>query len=352
MLHVFRATLSVLAVAAAGSLAPSSAHAQAPAPMQGGWSTGPQVWQVGTPPPMQYAPPSSSSSQSATDLEVGTLYGVAAGYGVGTGIWLDAELKIDDPGLKFLAPAILGVAAPVGVFFLDRPRMPRGMPAAIAAGMALGAGEGIGIASYQFVRSGADSEWGFRGFARSVFFGSTVGAGLGYVAAITMEPSPKTSILLGSSVMWGTIAGSMFGYGASAAGSDFGEANDSASLGGLIGYNAGLLGAAAVSTVWIPSYTTLTWMWIGFGAGVGVSTPIYLFYAGGDHDVRRGLIFQGTAGMLGLAAGGIFSLDAKDFGSSNGGIFGSNPTAPVRVTGGGFMPVPGGMGFQVSGILF
>ena len=67
----------------------------------------------------------------------------------------------------------MGLAAPVGVFFLDRPRMPRGMPAAIAAGMAIGAGEGVGIASYQFVHSKSDDEWGFRGFARSVFIGST-----------------------------------------------------------------------------------------------------------------------------------------------------------------------------------
>src|SRR5206468_1830477 len=117
-----------------------------------------------------YAPP--GASQPAGDLEVGTLYGMAIGYGVGTGVWLDAELSIDDPGLRFLPPSILGLAAPVGVFFLNRPTMPRGMPAAIAGGMAIGAGEGIGISSLQFVHAGADSAWGFRGFARSVFIGS------------------------------------------------------------------------------------------------------------------------------------------------------------------------------------
>src|SRR6185369_659310 len=185
------------------------------------------------------------------------------------------------------------------------------------------------------------------------FLGSTIGTAAGYVTAVAMEPSPKTSLLLGSSVAWGTVVGSMFGYGGSAAGSDFGEANDSASLGGLIGYNVGLAGAAALSTVWVSSYYSLQWMWIGFGAGAAVSLPVFLLYAGGDHDARRGLIFMGTASTLGLAAGGIFTMDSRDSAQSSGtGLFGANRNAPVQVTGAGFMPVPGGMGVQISGLLF
>jgi hypothetical protein len=327
------------------------AHAQ-PQPAQGGYSTqsnwqwSPQ--QPGYPPAAQPA-----SSQDATDLELGILYATAVGYGVGTGIWLDAELSIDDPGLKFLAPAILGVGAPAGVFLLNRPRMPRRMPAAIAAGMAIGAGEGAGLASYQFVHASEQDAWGFRGFARGVFIGSTGGAALGYLTAVTMEPSPKTSLLLGSGVAWGTVIGSMFGYGGSAAGSSFGDANDSASLGGLIGYNAGLVGAAAISTVWVPTYYSLEWMWLGFGAGAAVSLPVFLLYAGGDHDARRGLIFMGTASTLGLAAGAIFTMDSHEIGQSNGpGLFGQNRTLPFEITGAGVMPVRGGVGFQLSGLLF
>ena len=300
--------------------------------------------------PSAYAAPPPVST--ATDLEVGTLYGFSAGYGVGVGIWLDAELSIDDPGLKFMAPAILGVAAPVGVFFLDRPRMPRGMPAAIAAGMAIGAGEGAGIASYQFVHSDAADAWGFRAFARSVFLGSTVGTLGGYLTAVTMEPSPKTSLLLGSTAVWGTVVGSMFGYGGSKAGSEFGDANDSAALGGLVGYNVGLVGAAALSTMWVPTYPSLTWMWIGFGAGAGVSLPVFLFYAGGDHDARRGLIFMGTAATLGLVAGAVFTVDSKELGQSSGPGHLADRPAWVQITAGGLMPVPGGIGFQLSGLLF
>jgi hypothetical protein len=203
------------------------------------------------------------------------------------------------------------------------------------------------------VHASEKDAWGFKGFARSVFIGSIGGAVLGYATAVAMEPSPKTSLLLGSSAAWGAVVGSMFGYGGSAAGSDFGDANDSASLGGLIGYNVGLAGAAALSTVWVPSYYSLQWMWIGFGAGAAVSLPVFLLYAGGDHDARRGLIFMGTASMLGLGAGGILTMDSKDSAQSTGsGLFGESERSPVRVTSAGFMPVPGGMGIQVSGLLF
>jgi hypothetical protein len=103
---------------------------------------------------------------------------------------------------------------------------------------------------------------------------------------------------------------------------------------------------------WVPSYTSLSWMWIGFGAGAAVSAPVYLFYLGGDHDPRRGLIFQGTAATLGLVAGAIFTMDSRDVASTSpSGLAAAGPAA-FQVTGGGLMPVPGGMGFTVSGLFF
>ncbi|MET0592894.1 MAG: hypothetical protein ABW133_09355, partial [Polyangiaceae bacterium] len=163
MSRASRSLVSLCALAAAVlAFAPSNAPAQQQQwgaggnwqpggqPAGGSWQTGPGWSPVPSQPPPYY-PPSSRSSEPASAVEIGSLYGFSAAYGVGTGIWLDAELGIEDPGMRFLPPVILGLAAPVGVFFLDRPRMPRGMPAAIAVGMAIGAGEGVGIASYQYV---------------------------------------------------------------------------------------------------------------------------------------------------------------------------------------------------------
>jgi hypothetical protein len=145
----------------------------------------------------------------------------------------------------------------------------------------------------------------------------------------------------------------MFGYGGSEAFSEFGAANDAMSTGGLVGYNVGLAGAAALSTIWVPTYESLGWMWIGAAAGSAAALPVFLFYAGGDHDPRRGLIIMGTTATLGLIAGGVFTSDSKEFGKNdNRDLFGSTPTSPIQLTGGGLMPVPGGMGLQLSGILF
>jgi hypothetical protein len=341
----YRSTLSLAVGASLALLAARDASAQTGPSIT--WSPGQAAPSATTSAPSYgYAP----TSQSATDIELGTLYALSAGWGVGTGIWIDAETGLEDPGIQFLPPAILGVAAPVGVFFLNRPTMPRGMPAAIAAGMAIGAGEGAGIASYQFVRAKEESQWGFKGLARSVFIGSTVGTAAGFATGYYMEPSPRQSLLLGSGALWGTVLGTAFGYGASAAQSDWGDANDSASLGGLVGYNVVVVGAAALSMVWVPTYQSLAWMWAGFGLGTAVSLPVYLFYAGGDHDPRRGLIFQATAATLGLAAGALFTIDSRDVGVASERSFASSET--LQITSLGLMPVRGGFGFQVSGVLF
>ncbi len=336
-----------------------TATGMASAQVQGGYGVG-QGGQWGPPGPGYggyggygaYGP-SAYTAPRATDVEMGFLYGFSAAYGVGTGIWLDAELGIEDPGIRLILPGVLGVGAPVGIYLADQ-QLPftRGQAAAVATGMAIGAGQGIGIASYQFVTADAEDVWSFKGFSRSVFVGSTLGAAAGYAAAVTMEPSPRTSLLLGSSVVWGTAIGSMFGYGATNPDRGWGESNDGAALGGLIGYNAGLVGAAAISSVWVPTYKSLVWMWSGFGIGTGASSVVYLFYAGSDHSPRRGLIFQGTAATLGLAAGAALTFnDTSDIAENDVPWQNAKPNS-VFITGGGPMPVPGGMGLQLSGILF
>jgi len=341
--------------------------AQAPAPAPGGWQTAPQQmppqqpygWSPASPPPYPAANYGAASysapSAAASDGELGTLYGASVLYGVWTGIWIDSMLGLDDPGIQFLPPAVLGVAAPVAVYFLNRPRMPRGAPAAISAGMAIGTGEGLIIAGYQSATAKEGDAMSFKGVATAVFVGSTIGTVGGYVTAATMEPSPRTSILAVSGAGWGTIVGSMFGYGSSTASSDWSSANDGTFLGGLIGYNVGAVGSLALSTVWVPTYKSLAWMWVGFGAGLVASLPVYLFYAGSDHDARRGLIFQGTAATLGLVAGAVFTSDSKEFGandSASPSLAKVEKHSPVEITGGGLLPVRSGFGLQISGTIF
>ena len=350
MISIRRVSSAAAGLALFALAAPASAQAG------GAWSwnngTGPQGTTWGAPPmqpgtPMQSAPPSNQSS----DLEIGSLYVTAAAYGAGTGVWIDAEAGVSDPGFKFIAPAVLGVAAPIGVYFLDHPAMPRGIPAAISAGLTIGAGEGLGIWSYQFVTSKSEDSWGFTGLARSMFIGSTIGGIGGAVVGFTQEPSPKTSLLLGSSVIWGAGIGSMFGLGLSSVDANgdggWGVRNDATSLGGLVGYNVGLVAAAGASAVWVPTYKQLAWMWMGAGAGFALTTPVYLFYIGSDHDWHHGFVVQGIGTTLGIAAGAAFTWNDKD------DIAGADPKKRfAQITAVGMMPVRGGAGAQITGTLF
>jgi hypothetical protein len=267
--------------------------------------------------PYGYAAP-AHNQRSATEITV--LYTSAALYGAGMGVWLGAEANIKDPGLFLIAPAILGMAAPAGVYLLDSPALPRGLPAAIASGLVIGAGEGIGIASYQFVHASSSDEWGFRAFSRATALGATLGGAGGLVLGYLQEPSPKSSLLTTSGVLWGAAIGSMYGYGASGKGLGYGRANDSGSLGGLIGFNVGLAAAAGLSTVYIPSYRALSYMWAGAAVGAAVSLPVYFAYAGKNSPpAKRGLVLTGTTTALGIVAGALLAGSGSDSAGSESG---------------------------------
>jgi len=305
----------------------------------------------------------------SSPLEIGLLYVAAASWGVGTGIWIDSEIddpnddKDLDPAVAFIAPAILGVAAPVGVFAADRiPRqpMPAGLPSAIAGGMIIGAGEGLGIWGQTVVTHRCDSSAasptcsgapGFRDFGRSIFVGSTLGGVAGGVGYYFLRPSPKTNFFLLSAAAWGAIAGSEMGGGASAERSAWEETNDSVSTGGLVGFNLFLAGAAGASFFWRPSWSQIGGMWAGFGLGTLISTPIYFAYIDGG-DPRRGLIAQSILGTLGIVGGALLFGRPDPAGTMENQYEEEKHPKFARLVGGGLMGVEKGMGAQIIGTLW
>ena len=56
------------------------------------------------------------------------LYGTSVAWGAGTGIWIDVEAGVEDPGLRLIPPLLFGAAAPLSVFFVDRFAFRNGMP--------------------------------------------------------------------------------------------------------------------------------------------------------------------------------------------------------------------------------
>lgn len=276
---------------------------------------------------------------------MGTLYAASSAYGIGLGVWLDAELGIDDPGVLLIPPTLLGVAAPLTTYFMNRPPMPRGLPGAIAGGLVIGAGEGLAIASLQMFS--ADEPWGFKGLSRAVSVGATLGGVGGAVLGAVQAPSPNISAFATSGVIWGSIVGASFGLGSSTAGVGFSRSNDIMARGGLIGFNAGLAVTMGLSTLFVPTSEQLSWMWIGGGAGAAVSLPVYLFYIGeGTPPAKRGLLFTATATTVGIVVGGVFGPHIATIGSSGAdqGWASVDFVAPL--------PLRGGLGLQVGGSLF
>jgi hypothetical protein len=311
-----------------------------------------------------FVPQGSGARPTSSAGELGFLYGTALAWGLGTGTWIDAEAGLCDEGATCdpvevaIAPIVLGTAAPVSVFLVDRfafaRGMPEGLPSSIAAGMWIGAGEAMGIASYQHVTSDAADEWGYRGVARAAFIGSTVGGVAGVGLHYALHPTPQTNSLLLSSTVWGTSIGALFGGGASSGA--WGQANDSVWLGGQLGFHIGLAGALGASFAWTPTWRQLAWMWGGFGAGAIAATPFYLIYvARDDLDPRRGLIIQGVTSAVGLGLGAIFGrprpgdMTASDDGTD---FMRASRTRPIAFGGAGLMPVQGGVGFQAHGVLW
>jgi hypothetical protein len=340
---------SCVALAIALSAAQVDAQPQVAPPGYGGPATAPAPAPAayGYPPTGYVAPYAPSTPARRSGTEIGLLYATAVAYGVGLGIWLDAEIGVKDPAIFMIAPAVLGVAAPAGVYVLDTPPLRRGFAAAITAGAVIGAGEGIGLSSYQFVTSKKEDAWGFRGLARSTALGATIGAAGGVVLGTLQTPSPRSSVFITSGVTWGSAIGAMFGYGASATGVGYGLANDKAALGGLIGYNAGLVATGALSAVYIPTTSSLQWMWAGAGVGFAASLPVYLFYAGKDGPpAKRGLIFSGTATTLGIAAGALIGAGSKEDSAQA-----TERPALARVTAVGPLAMPGTFGLSVAGDL-
>jgi hypothetical protein len=294
-----------------------------------------------------------------TGLEIGFLYGTTIAYGVGVGIWVDAEAyhgKTVDPGIALIAPVLFGAAMPLAVFLADRHPMREGLPSAIASGLIVGAGEGLVIAAYGTAK-GADSGtgWGFRDLARAEVIGSTIGGGAGIAYGLLVRPTPQRNMFLSSSVIWGAAIGYEFGGGGTGSGNPWAETRDGVALGGLVGYNVALVGAAGVSAFWSPSWNQLGWMWGGFSVGEAVSTLVYPFYAATHNDPRRGLIFQGVLGTVGTVAGAFIGHPERP------GMMAEQEHEDemywhrhhfARVRGGSLMPVQGGAGAMVTGELW
>jgi hypothetical protein len=259
------------------------------------------------------------------------LYGTSIAWGIGSGIWIDSLANESDPGIAFIAPLALGAVAPIGIYLWDSAsEFDRGVPSSMATGLALGAVEGIAISGTQWEHSGqgGSGTWSFSTQATLTWAISTGGGVGGYAFGEWLKPDPRSLGFIASGAGWGAISGSFIGGGA--ASSSFG---DGASIGGLVGYNAGIVVNGAISSLgYVPSWRSQQGMWLGYLLGTAGASLVYLFYIGSTNDPRHGMIANGIGGLAGVGVAAALTANMKDAGQAKW-------LPPFQV---GVAPTPGG----------
>jgi hypothetical protein len=280
---------------------------------QGGYPPQGQYPQGGYPPQGQYppgaVPPPPSDKRDAGEMTA--LYVTSALWGVGSGIWLDALFKIDNPGGAIVMPLVLGAAAPIGAFFWDDQGGPlrKGVPSSLATGLVLGAVEGIAISGVQWqYNREKNKDWSFQTQTTVTWIFATGGGIGGWAFGEAVRPDPRSMGLIGGGAGWGALSGAMVGIAVS--GKDW---KDGASVAGLVGYNAGILGAGALSLAHTPSWESQKYMWMGYGAGALIGCLVFPFYLfAKDSDPKTGFIAPALGGIAGVGIAGALTYNLKD----------------------------------------
>jgi hypothetical protein len=122
--------------------------------------------------------------------------------------------------------------------------------------------------------------------------------------------------LIGGASAWGTLSG--IGLGFAATPSDF---SDGAAVGGIIGYNAGIVVGGAVSLLHTPSWESQKYMWLGYGLGALAGCIVFPFYLGSDADAKGGFIGPALGGLAGVGIAGAITYNLKDADDKRGQTF-------------------------------
>jgi hypothetical protein len=137
---------------------------------------------------------------------------------------------------------------------------------------------------------------------------STGGGIGGYAFGEWLHPDPRSLGFIASGAAWGAVSGSFMGGGVGS-----GDWKNGASIGGLLGYNAGIFATGALSVGgYVPSWRTQQAMWLGYLVGTAASSVVYLFYIGSNDDPRHGLIANSLGGLAGVGIAALLTANMKD----------------------------------------
>ncbi len=321
-------------------------------PQQPGWQPNWQQgggggWQNNAPPQVAPAIPPSKQRRSADEASV--LYAAGAGYGIGTGIWIDALAGVKNPGTAIIAPIVGGTAGFFGVYAWDRnTTLYRGVPSSTALGVALGTSYGASLGLMQLANSDRENHWSFATNATVSWVFATGGAVGGYAFGEFFRPDPRAAAFIGTGSGMLLTSGLLVGLGAGGKAFRSSETRETAQAGSVssfIALNLGIVGIGALTTQWTPSFQTQKYIAYGYGAGTVGGTVLGLALGAAGKDSQKGLIVGGLGGLAGGAIAGALTSELLD--DADGNVTRSGALKNVHFS---LSPVQGGATASAYGV--
>ena len=285
-------------------------------------------------PPSELPPPPRRvhDPHARTTDELFFLYLATPVYGFTTGFWLDSLISKarattsygnDSPtiGAFFVGLGATGLSA-LAVAMLDGgKKLKYGAPQSITTGLAIGFGEGVGMAIWAGNRA-SDSKSSYVQFTSYLWGLSTVGIIAGSAVAATIPTTPGRSAWVGttslaSGFVLGGLAGALTppaintyygGYSSPDSSPSFRNLGITAAIGGLAGLGAGVLTAPLLS----PSIARVRFIDLAWLSGGALSLGFCVAYASGngcDDRVRFGVMSAGVG--VGFLVGALATMGMK-----------------------------------------
>jgi hypothetical protein len=133
----------------------------------------------------------AKSNDRRTADEIGVLYRSSIVYGLGMGLWFDAQVEPKDVSAGVLPPLALAGAAVGAVAILDSGRGLRyGVAQSIASGMYIGRWQGIAWTTYVQASSSYRSQLSGKAYATALWGSATLGAVVGGVVGTQTATTP------------------------------------------------------------------------------------------------------------------------------------------------------------------
>lgn len=233
-----------------------------------------------------------------TSDEISSLYAASVAYGLGSGAWLAFQTEPGSAAGAILpAFAFAGVSAGAVALIDSGTPFRYGVPQGIISGASLGLMEGLTWTLWNQARTHHRDEWSEKTMATVIWGVTTVGAGLGGLAASSAPTTPGRSSFVGSGGLW---TGLVSGLAGAALASDGPQRDDTALLSAALGLNVGAGAAMLAASRVNPSVSRVRYLDLGGAVGMISASGLYL---SADDDVRDERAFLGVT-----AAGSVAGL--------------------------------------------